>query len=136
MSLEAYLVVGFSAGVTNCDERIKSLKSKKNSWELYNIVLKIVNLEKYQDKINCYENNIKLVQVEKLIYNALLKNTSKLVFPLLLAKYDDLMTLSYDISGNLVSAGINLEGEHLEYCQQSLSQREFIKSICVFGESR
>ena len=91
---------------------------------------------KYQEKIQNYENNIKLVQTEKLIYNALLKRNNNALFPKLLAKYDELMGVSYDLSGNMVLTGLNAEGDHLEYCSQSLAQREYIRKLCLYGERR
>jgi len=126
--------------VTSCDERIASIQDKLLSWKVYGAVLKITNLDfdvKYIDKLKCYENNIALVKTEKLIYNALINTKSpKEIFPKLLSKYDDLMGLSYDISGNMVLTGMNAEGDHLEYCSLSLHQREFIKRLCIYGEKR
>jgi hypothetical protein len=126
-------------GIASCDERIASVQDKLSSWRLYGKILDLVDLEmesKYQEKIKNYENNIKLVQTEKLIYSALLKANNGALFPRLLAKYDELMGVSYDLSGNMVITGLNVEGDHLEYCNQSLAQREYIKKLCLYGEHR
>jgi hypothetical protein len=40
---------------------------------------------------------------------------------------------SYDMSGNLVLMNVNKETEHLDYCRDSLKQREYIKKICDGG---
>jgi hypothetical protein len=126
--------------VASCDERITSIQDKLSSWRMYGEVLNLVDLEmetKYQDKIQNYENNIKLVQTEKLLYNALANPKSqRAIFPKLLAKYDELMGVSYDLSGNMVITGLNAEGDHLEYCNQSLAQREYIRKLCLYGEKR
>jgi hypothetical protein len=126
--------------VASCDERITSIQDKLSSWRMYGNVLNLVDLEmetKYQDKIQNYENNIKLVQTEKLLYNALANPKSqRAIFPKLLAKYDELMGVSYDLSGNMVITGLNVEGDHLEYCNQSLAQREYIRKLCLYGEKR
>ncbi len=118
----------------SCDERIASIQEKLDSWCVYGKELNLVDLEtKYQ--IQNYENNIKLVQVEKLLYNALAKD-NRAIFPRLLSKYDELMGVSYELSGNMVITGLNPEGDHLEYCNQSLAQREYIRKLCLYGERR
>jgi hypothetical protein len=124
--------------VASCDERIDSIKDKLSSWRVYGKVLNLVDLDmetKYQDKIKNYENNIKLIQTEKLLYNALANPSSKsAIFPKLLTKYDELMGASYDLSGNMVITGVYPEGDYLEYCSQSLAQREYIRKLCYVGE--
>jgi len=125
--------------IASCDERIASVQNNLNNWKVYSKVLNLVDFEmetKYEDKIKNYENNIKLIQTEKIIYNALLKHKNCSLFPKLLAKYDELMGVSYDLSGNMVITGLNPEGDHLEYCNQSLAQREYIRKICLYGEKR
>lgn len=125
--------------LASCDTRIASVTDKLSAWKVYGNVLKLVDLDmetKYQDNIKNYENNIKLIQTEKIIYNALLKKGNGALFPKLLAKYDDLMGISYDLSGNMVITGLNQEGDHLEYCSQSLAQREYIRKLCLYGERR
>jgi hypothetical protein len=125
--------------LASCDTRIASITDKLSAWKVYGNVLKLVDLNmetKYEDKIKNYENNIKLIQTEKIIYNALLKKGNGALFPKLLSKYDDLMGLSYDISGNMVITGLETEGDYLEYCSQSLAQREYIRKLCLYGERR
>ena len=126
--------------VTSCDERIASVQEKLNSWRIYGKVLSLVDLEmdtKYQEKIKNYENNIKLIQTEKLLYNSLNNPKSiRAIFPKLLSKYDELLGLSYDLSGNMVVTGLSPEGDHLEYCSSSLKQREYIRKLCLYGEKR
>ena len=125
--------------ISSCDERIASIQDKLSSWKIYGKTLNLMDLKmetKYQDKIQNYENNIKLVQTEKIIYSALLKGNNGALFPKLLAKYDELMGASYDLSGNMVITGLNEEGDHLEYCKQSLAQREYIRKLCLWGERR
>lgn len=106
----------------SCDQRINKMEKDKETIAC-------------AGRIKYYENAIKLVQVEKLIYKALLKNNNA-IFPRLLNKYDELMGLSYDMSGNMVLSGIYKEGEYLAYCNKSLEQREYISNVCVYGERR
>jgi hypothetical protein len=125
--------------IASCDERIASIQDSLSNWKVYNQILNLVDLEmeiKYQEKIQNYENDIKLIQTEKIIYNALLKAGNNALFPKLIARYDELMGLSYDLSGNMVLTGLNAEGDYLEFCNQSLVQREYIRKLCLYGEHR
>lgn len=125
--------------IKSCDERISSIQEKLNEWIVYGKVLNIVSFDletKYQDKLKNYENNIKLIKTEKIIYNALMKGNNSELFPKLLARYDELMGVSYDLSGNMVITGLVVEGDYLDYCKQSLDQREYIRTICSIGEHR
>lgn len=123
--------------IASCDERIEDQERKLDGWKAYNKILDLVNLEmaeKHKQIYKNYENNIKLVKVEKLIYQSFLKTNNKAIFPKLLAKYDELMGISYDISGNLVMTGMEKEGDHLDFCKLSLEQRKFIEMLCNYGE--
>ena len=139
-----------SSCIASCDERIASIQSKLDSWKVYGKALSIAAMcyEKEEDKavfemedkhaetIRNYENNIQLVKVEKLLYQALGKSGNGALFSKLFQKYSDLMANSYDISGNMVRfEGIG-EQEYLEYCASSLKQREFIQKLCLYGEKR
>jgi hypothetical protein len=85
------------------------------------------------DNVKNYENNIKLIKVEKMMWNAFKNNGKKEIFKHILAKYDELMNVSYDISGNMVMNGVQPEGEYIDYCKESLEQREFIRKMCCAG---
>jgi hypothetical protein len=131
----------------SCDERIASLQEKLDNWKGYKGVMGLMenlfsneddkNVFRYSpqmDNVKNYENNIKLVKTEKLIYTSLRNtNSKKEIFKILLAKYDELLSISYDISGNMVRNGIIVEGDHIDYCKSSLDQREYIRKICCIG---
>mgnify|MGYP001095725970 FL=1 len=86
------------------------------------------------DNVEHDENIIKLYKTEKLIYNSTLNsNSNKEIFKMLLAKYDELLSNSYDITENLVRTGIMGEGEYIDYCKRSLVQREYIRRMCCLG---
>ncbi len=133
--------------IASCDERIASVQSKLDKWKPYAGVMGLMaNLyDKDEDKkvftespqldnVKNYENTIKLIKVEKMMWNAFKnKNSKKEIFKHILAKYDEVMSVSYDISGNMVMNNIAPEGEHLDYCKQSLEQREFIRKMCCVG---
>ena len=133
--------------IASCDERIASLQEKIDNWKGYKGVMGLMeNLFSNEDDKNVFryapemdnvrndENSMKLVKTEKLIYTSLRNtNSKKEIFKILLAKYDELMGISYDISGNMVRNGIIVEGEHIDYCKSSLDQREYIRKICCVG---
>jgi hypothetical protein len=106
---------------------------------VYGKVLGLVSFkmeDKNAEKMKNYENNIQLIKVEKLIYQALTKSGNGAIFPKLFQKYSDLMGISYDISGNMVRLDGVEEQEYLEYCASSLKQRDYIKKVCFYGETR
>ena len=133
--------------IASCDERIASLQEKIDNWKGYKGVMGLMenlfsneddkNVFRYSpqmDNVKNYENNIKLVKTEKLIYTSLRNtNSKKEIFKILLAKYDELMGISYDISGYMVRNGIIVEGKYIDYCKSSLDQREYIRKICCIG---
>ena len=133
--------------IASCDERIASLQEKLDAWKGYKGVMGLMeNLFSNEDDKNVFryapkmdnvrndENSMKLVKTEKLIYTSLRNtNSKKEIFKILLAKYDELMGISYDISGSMVRNGIIVESEHIDYCKSSLDQREYIRKICCVG---
>ena len=133
--------------IASCDERIASLQEKIDNWKGYKGVMGLMeNLFSNEDDKNVFryapemdnvrndENSMKLVKTEKLIYTSLRNtNSKKEIFKILLAKYDELMGISYDISGYMVRNGIIVEGDHIDYCKNSLDQREYIRKICCVG---
>jgi hypothetical protein len=131
----------------DCDERIAFLQSKIDSWSAYKGVMglmermfegedkKVFSEAPQLDNVKQFENNMSLVKIEKMIYNALSNsNSNKKIFKMLLAKYDELLGVSYDVSGNMVINGIVPEGDYIDYCKKSLTQREYIRKICSMGE--
>jgi len=132
--------------IASCDERIASVQSKLDNWKPYAGVMglmaeiydkdedkKVFTESPQLDKVKNYENNIKLIKVEKMMWNAFKNNGKKEIFKHILAKYDELMNVSYDISGNMVMNGVQPEGEYIDYCKESLEQREFIRKMCCAG---
>jgi hypothetical protein len=126
--------------IASCDERITSFQekiklAKVNIRELLQLGSLLPNaiLQPLLNIVENDENNIQLFKTEKLIYNSLLNpNTNKEIFKMLLAKYDELLSNSYDICGNMVREG-NPEGEYIDYCKRSLVQRKYIRKMCCLG---
>ena len=118
--------------IASCDERINSIQEHGKLLRTPDFSIE----PKYQNVINRNENSMKLVQVEKMIYKAVAnKNTPRQLFSKLLSKYDDLLRISYDLSNNMVIDGLMTEGNYLEFCKNSLDQREYIKDACLYGET-
>jgi hypothetical protein len=132
--------------IASCDERIASVQSKLDNWKPYagamGLMAKLYDKDEDKkvfteapqlDNVKNYENNIKLINVEKMMWNAFKNNGNKEIFKRLLAKYDELMVDAYEISGNMVNNDLHPEGEYLDYCKSSLEQREFIRKMCCVG---
>jgi hypothetical protein len=80
------------------------------------------------------ETRLSLVKTEKLIYTSLLNpNSNKKIYKILLAKFDELMGLSYEIGSDLVVEGVITEGYYIEWCKDSLPLREYIRVCCSMG---
>ena len=133
--------------IASCDERIAAVQVKVNAWKPYEMMMGLMEkiYDKEEDKkvfseapqreeTRNYENSIKLINVEKMMWNALKnKNARPEIFKHILAKYDELMVASYDMSGNLTQNGLAKEGDYISYCKESLDQREFIRKMCCVG---
>ncbi len=145
----AFTQAKLSQMMENCDERIASVQLRLDKMTTYGKVLGLCSglYDKAEDKsvfnmkdkemykLKNMENNIKLIQIEKMIYIALSKPNNA-IFSKLRDKYDDCIRISYDISGNMVKTEGIEEQEYLEYCKNSLGQRDFIHKLCRYGESR
>ena len=148
MSAEYITSAVYQSTVGSCDERIAKIQARLDKWKVYNSVLEIAkmgyktNEEKEvfdlklpeQTRQDNEKNSIALIRVEKMIYTSLFNKSNKAIYPRLLAKYDELMGVSYEMSGNLVLLNVKKETEYLDYCRDSLKQREFIKLICDEGD--
>jgi hypothetical protein len=90
--------------IASCDERIASVQSKLDNWKPYAGVMglmaklydkdedkKVFTESPQLDNVKNYENNIKLIKVEKMMWNAFKNNGKKEIFKHILAKYDELM---------------------------------------------
>jgi hypothetical protein len=93
---------------------------------------KVIN-KKIECRILNTQNNIKLLKVNKFIYKAIIEKKSSKYLEKLIEKYDELMGTSIEISGDLVLYEVVVEGEYLDFCKNSLKERECIKLICDLG---
>jgi hypothetical protein len=145
----AFTQAKLSQMMENCDERIASVQLRLDKMTTYGKVLGLCSglYDKAEDKavfnmkdkemykLKNMENNIKLIQVERMIYIALSKPNNA-IFPRLRAKYDDYIRISYELSDSMVQTEGIEEQEYLEYCKNSLAQRDYIHKLCHYGEYR
>jgi len=90
-------------------------------------------IKELEKDIDNYNNNIKIINVEKLIYKAFGKKNS-IIFQKLLHKYDELINQSIENLKDMVRYNTGKESYYLEYCQEMVEQREYIKRLCLYGE--
>ena len=132
--------------LASCEERIASIQARMETWSAYKGVMGLMESHAADesktfwrdapqlDNVKADENALKLVKTEKMLYTALVNpKTNKSIYKVILTKYDALLGLSYDLSGNMVLNGIKLEGEYLDYCKESMEQREYIRKLCCVG---
>lgn len=80
------------------------------------------------------KNQLSLIKTERLIYTALLNpNSNKKIYKILLAKWEELTGLSYEILSELVVAGAIPESKYIGYCKESLEYRENMRICCSMG---
>jgi hypothetical protein len=98
---------------------------------------RIGNINREEQRLGmdlCSSICISVIKTEKLIYTSILNpNTKKEIFKLLLAKFDELVNNTYDISGDMVREGKEEEGVYIDYCKESLDYRKYIYKMCCYG---
>lgn len=108
-------------------------KLKLNSQVKLMIGLDTNYIDEIQRNIDNYDNNIKIINIEKLIYKAFEKKNS-IIFQKLSHKYDELINQSIENLKEMVKYDKDKESYYLEYCKEKLEQREYIKKLCQYGE--
>jgi alpha-glucuronidase len=128
-----------------CDEKLEKIENSlgfllglEKSLELISSKDELVECDKViNKKVECrilnIQNNIKLLKVNKFIYKAIIEKKSSKYLEKLMEKYDELLGTSIEIAGDLVLNEVVVEGEYLDFCKNSLKQREFIKMVCDYG---
>jgi hypothetical protein len=144
--LSVFPLGGVDKCIASCDEQIVAIQKKVHNMKPYIIgqmvMMKLYDWEEYVkvckeapklDKVRDYENDIKLIKVEKMMWNALKNNRHRVIFKHILSKYDELMRQSYDINSNMVLNGIQAEGDYLDYCREKRDHRECMRKMCSAG---
>ena len=134
-----------------CDEGIASAKENLNEMiTLRKEVIEIIETENREVEripsresraldgadvsIKEFETNIKLLKIEKMIYNAL-KNTKsdRAIYKKLQDKYAEAMVDLIELSSQQVSLGLRGEGNYLDFCNKIKKDKNFIDIICQYG---
>jgi hypothetical protein len=129
----------FEQILKDTDERIESAEIKIMGCRVNIMKGMAHNDEKtifrYRKTIQSYEISIKLMRVEKLLYQSLfITNNNSRLFPLLLSKYATLMTDALEIASELVNCDVYEMNQYMEVCEDSVKQHEYIKNLCGLGE--
>jgi hypothetical protein len=137
-----------AVGVAHCDERIQEIKYEIERRDRCSAVLACLKgkqpsldygkLSDYdvtgQREIDYLIDQLKLVQIEKQVLNALTKTNNSALFPKFLSKIDELLATLYEKVEDDVKKGSMEEGKYLAFCKESLGQRNYLKDLCWAGE--
>jgi hypothetical protein len=107
-------------GITLCDKKIKN----------NNEVLE--NTDCSELEVEYLKYVIKLVQLQKLIFQSALKDNNSILFPKFLGKCDEIIGDILDISSQRVILGEVNEGQHLTTCNTYMRFRENTKYFCEY----
>ena len=129
----------FERMMKHTDERIEDAEIKIMGYRVQIMMGMAHNDEKilFRNRLYIKEklNSIKLMRVEKLIYQSLfINNNNSRLFPLLLSKYATLMTDNLEHASELVNCDAIDMNTYMEHCEDSVKQHEYIKNLCKIGE--
>jgi hypothetical protein len=129
--------------IIHCDKRIASLQFKKDLLEYHKSVREqLFNMVSNEEKeifeptprelnrIQNMTNAVSLVKIERMCYSSLLNQSIPTIYPRLLSKYDELMGVAYELASDAVLMNVVKETDYLDFCRESLKQRDFIKIMC------
>ena len=131
-------------GLIKCDERIASAQETIDNLTLRKKMMEtIIGVDKIPSgsfdnadiRIKNRENTIRLIKIEKMIYTALRNTRSvRAIYKKLQDKYAEQMVESIELSTQMVSMGVVDEGIHLDFCNGTRDQKEYIDMLCQYGE--
>ena len=126
--------------ISDCTERIENIKNNidmiqlKDELKIYNNFSyeKCIDYEmsfKTKIRIKNFKNSIDLIKIEKLIYETIYKKNYRLL-SLLKNKYANDMVESLIIGEEMVNNNIVSSQEYNDFSKQSISQKDYINSLC------
>jgi hypothetical protein len=134
--------MSFQNGITNCDERINSLKEKIHAYQSKAVLSKLFGglfgeefcglggiSVGWEKKVENLKVGMKMVEIEKMVYKAH-EQQRKATLPLLFEKYSAQLAQYLELSQEEVNLEFMEQGSYLEMCRESLNQRDFIKKMC------
>jgi hypothetical protein len=110
--------------IASCDERIKGMADDRKEFEQFE------KYPWYETKLNFLDMVEKMLKIEKLIYLSIQKNGK--VLDLYCAKYQEILSESYQLSSDMVVKGYTTESKHLAWCSSTLEQQKYIKQVCQY----
>lgn len=127
----------FKVSYDDCDKRIKTIEEEIRFRELKCTITRLglppyhasteehnkTQNEKSWNQLKNYQNNLRLVKIEKMIYEAREQQRTA-TLPLLFKKYSEAIDLSLKL-GKKVATG----GEYETFAQEAIIQRDYIKQI-------
>ena len=117
----------------SCDERIACIKQNIKSTHGKILFCLLGNIEEPMEGNEIYlrwtQATLKIVQIEKMIYEAIYSQTKPFT-SFLLKKFDECLVETCEISEALVRVGITKEIRHLEYTKKTIPQHEFMTLLC------
>ena len=119
--------------MTSCDERIACIKQDIKATHKKILFCLLADIKEPMEGcevcLNWTEATLKIVQIEKMMYEAV-HAQNKPLLPLLLKKFDECLVETCEISEAMVRVGITKEIRHLEYTKKTIPQHEFMTLLC------
>ena len=111
-------------GITLCDKKIKNSNEDLKNTDCSELEIDYIKYE------------IKLFQLQKLIFQSTLKDYNSILFPKFLSKCDEMIGDILDISSQRVILGEVNEVQHLKTCNTYMRLRENIKYLCELASRK
>jgi NAD dependent epimerase/dehydratase family enzyme len=133
---------GMQELVADCDRRIEVIQKRLKQWSVWERVRGVVSLAgaeigdpsaEQKDRKRFDESSIKLTRLEKMIYISLKKENNARLFQQMFQKYHELLCDVLELCSQLTAVGFYTDGEHLEFSNETLAQRDFIKTLCDYA---
>jgi len=123
--------------IADVDERIKSMEAKSLILMMKGVISFVVDGVDLGETLHSldadkYKKHIEILKVEKLIYQSLMKADNNKIFPLLYAKYANLIVESLENA----KTWFVKEQDYIEYANKTKTQMAYIEKVCQYGERR
>jgi hypothetical protein len=122
-------MTAFQPVYADCDKRIKTIKEDISFHECKCLLTRLAGNqraenEKSWNRLKNCENNLRLVKMEKMIYEAHEQQRTA-TLPLLFKKYSESVDLSLTLARKVAT-----EEEYQQFCSGAKTQRDYIKIMC------
>ena len=122
-------MTAFQPAYDHCDERIKTIQEDIKFHECKCLLTRLMGNqraenEKSWNRLKNCENNLRLVKMEKMIYEAHEQQRTA-TLPLLFKKYSESVDMSLTLGKKVAT-----EEEYQQLCSGAETQRDYIKIMC------